>query len=95
LVTTTSTVPAACVGVVAVIVLLLVTVTFVAVVPPNFTVAPDRNLVPVIVTGVPPLAVPELGPMPVTVGAGLEAELTSWIDFATEGTPLLLIKNNM
>ena len=48
----------------------LTTVTLPADVPPNFTVAPDRNPVPVIVTAVPPAAGPELGAMPVTVGAG-------------------------
>ena len=77
------------------IVALPVTDTFVAVVPPNFTVAPDKKFVPVIVTAVPPLAVPELGLIPVTPGAGLEPELTSWINFATEGTPLLFSKNSM
>jgi len=50
---------------------LLATDTPVAAVPPNFTVAPDRNPVPVMLTNVPPLTVPEDGPIPVTVGAGL------------------------
>jgi hypothetical protein len=51
---------------------LLFTLTPVADVPPSFTVAPARNPVPVIVTGVPPLAVPELGEIELTVGAGLK-----------------------
>jgi hypothetical protein len=56
---------------VAVIEVLLTTVTPVAAVPPTVTVAP-RNPVPVMVTAVPPLAVPDVGEIPVTVGAGLE-----------------------
>lgn len=71
LVTTTSTVPAACAGVVAVMEVLLTTVTPVAAVPPSFTLAPDKNPVPVMVTAVPPLAEPEMGEMAVTVAAGL------------------------
>ena len=71
LVTTTLTAPAACAGVVAVIDVLLTTVTPVAAVPPSFTVAPARKPVPVIVTAVPPLAVPEFGVIELTVGAGL------------------------
>ena len=67
-VTTTFTAPAACAGVVAVIVVLLTTTTLVAAVPPNVTVAPDAKLVPLIVTGVPPLVVPEVGE--IEVGAG-------------------------
>ena len=71
LVTTTLTAPAACAGVVAVIDVLLTTVTPVAAVPPSFTVAPARKPVPVMVTAVPPFAVPELGVIALTVGAGL------------------------
>ena len=73
LVTTTLTAPAACAGVVAVIDVLLTTVTPVAAVPPRLTVAPVRKPVPVIVTGVPPAVVPMLGEIDVTVGAGLLA----------------------
>ena len=58
-------------GVVAVILLLSTTVTFVAATPPKLTVAPLRKFVPVIVTEVPPLLVPELGEMLLAVGAGL------------------------
>ena len=72
LVTTTATVPAACAAVVAVMDVLLITVTFVAVVPPSFTVAPDKNPVPIRLTAVPPPADPEVGEMELTVGAGLE-----------------------
>ena len=71
MVTTTFTVPAACAAVVAVIDVLLTTVTPVAAVPPRLTVAPARKPVPVMVTAVPPLAVPELGLIELTVGAGL------------------------
>jgi hypothetical protein len=54
-------------------VLFFTTTTPVAAVPPNFTVAPARKPVPVIVTEVPPLTVPLLGEIEVTVGAGLPA----------------------
>ena len=70
LVTTTLTAPAACAGAVVVINVALTTVTPVADVPPNFTVAPVKNPVPVIVTAVPPAAGPDAGAIPVTVGAG-------------------------
>ena len=70
LVTTTSTAPAACAAVVAVIVVLFLTLTPVADVPPNFTVAPVRKPVPLMVTGVPPAVVPEVGEIELTVGAG-------------------------
>ena len=71
LVTTTFTVPAASAGVVAVIDVLLTTVTPVAAVPPKLTVAPAKKFVPVIVTPVPPAVGPVLGAIEVTVGAGL------------------------
>jgi hypothetical protein len=58
-----------------VIEVLLTSVTPVAAVPPNFTVAPARKPVPVTVTAVPPLMFPELGVIEVTVGAGLEEGL--------------------
>src|ERR1700687_1025013 len=67
----TFTAPAAWAGVMAVIDVLLTSVTPVAAVPPRPTVAPARKPVPVIVTAVPPLIVPELGVIEVTVGAGL------------------------
>ena len=68
--TLTLTAPAACEGVVAVIVVALTTVTAVAAVPPMVTVGPAMKPVPVIVTAVPPLVVPEIGATLVTVGAG-------------------------
>jgi hypothetical protein len=71
-VTTTLTIPAACTGVVAVIDVLFTIVTLVAGVPPKLTVAPDRKPVPVRVTAVPPIVVPELGVIEVKVGAGLD-----------------------
>jgi NADH-quinone oxidoreductase subunit N len=40
-------------------------------VPPTVTVAPSTNPVPVIVTGVPPVAGPDAGVMPVVAGPGL------------------------
>ena len=69
LVTTTFTAPAACAGVVAVIDVLLATVTPVAAVPPIVTVAPDTKFVPVMVTGVPPSVVPDVGEIELTPGA--------------------------
>ena len=71
LVTTTLAVPAECAGVVAVMELLLTTVTPVAEVPPNLTDAPERNPVPVMVTDVPPAVVPDAGDILLMVGAGL------------------------
>ena len=71
---TTLTAPAACAGVVAVIEVLLTRVTPVAGVPPKLSVTPVRKPVPVTVTVVPPLVVPELGVISVTVGAGLDGE---------------------
>jgi hypothetical protein len=47
----------------------LTTVTLVAAVPPMLTVAPLAKPVPVIVTDVPPLVLPEVGEIEVTVGA--------------------------
>ena len=70
LVTTTLTAPAAWAGVVAVIEVLFTTVTPVAAMPSKLAVAPVRKPVPVIVTAVPPLVLPEDGETPVTVGAG-------------------------
>jgi hypothetical protein len=58
-------------AVVAVIDVLLTTVTPVAAVPPKLTVAPAKKFVPAIVTVVPPPAGPVLGATDVTVGAGL------------------------
>jgi hypothetical protein len=73
LVTATLTAPVAWAGVVAEIDVLLATTTAVADVPPKLTVAPGRNPVPAMVTPAPPLVVPELGEIEVTVGAGLAA----------------------
>ena len=71
LVTVTVTAPTLPAGVVAVIVVLFTTVTFVAAVLPNFTVAPAAKFVPVIVTAVPPAAGPLLGDTLVTVGGAI------------------------
>ena len=67
-VTVTVTAPAAWAGVVPVIVVLFTTVTLVAAVPPNVTVAPAAKFVPVIVTAVPPAVVPLFGETLLTVG---------------------------
>jgi hypothetical protein len=55
---------------VAVIELMLYTLTFTAAAPPKLTVAPGANPVPEIVTEVPPLVVPDVGEIVATVGAG-------------------------
>jgi hypothetical protein len=73
LVTITLTTPAECAGAVAVIDVLFTTVTPLAEVPPKLTVAPARKPVPVMVIAVPPLTLPVLGAIEVTVGAGLTA----------------------
>src|SRR5438132_5815243 len=73
LVTVTLTAPAACAGVVAVIVVLLTTLTPVAALPPTLTIAPAAKLLPVMVTSVPPFVDPDAGATPVTVGAGTDA----------------------
>ena len=52
----------------ALIVVLLTTVTFVAAVPPRDTVAPGRKPLPAILIEVPPAVVPELGVMLLTSG---------------------------
>jgi hypothetical protein len=67
-VTTTSKVPAACTGVVAVTWVALTTLTPVAAVPPTVTVAPAAKFVPVIVMTVPPDAGPDVGLTAPTVG---------------------------
>ncbi len=56
---------------VAVIVVLLTTLTPVAAVPPMVTVAPATKLVPVIVRTVPPAVEPDVGVTPLIVGAAL------------------------
>ena len=71
LVTVTVTAPALPAGVVAAIVVLFTTTTFVADALPNFTVAPATKFVPVIVTAVPPEVDPLLGLTPVTVGGAV------------------------
>src|SRR2546427_8305825 len=65
----TFTGPAACAVVVPVMVVPAIVVT-VSAEPPNDTVAPAANPVPVTVTDVPPAAAPLLGVTEVTVGAG-------------------------
>ena len=67
-VTVTSTVPAPA-GEVTVMEVALFTVTLVAAVAPNFTVAALVKFVPVMLTTVPPAVGPLVGAMLVTVGA--------------------------
>ena len=69
-VTMTLAVPAAWLGVVAVIVVAFTTETPVAAVPPKVTPVAPVRAVPVIVTLVPPAVGPEFGLTEVTVGAG-------------------------
>ena len=69
MVTVTSTVPAACAGVVTVIEVAEFTVTPVPGEPLKLTDAPLMKFVPVIVTEVPPLVGPEFGLTLVTAGA--------------------------
>jgi hypothetical protein len=67
-VTVTSTVPAACPGLVAVIFELETTVKLVALTVPNLTFVTVSSVVPVIVTAVPPPVEPEAGETLVMVG---------------------------
>src|SRR2546423_15493546 len=69
-VTVTLTVPAACAGVLAVMLVALTRTTFVAATPPIVTAAPLWKPGPVMVTFVPPATVPNAGAVPVTVTAG-------------------------
>ena len=68
-VTVTLTVPRAPAGEVAVIEV-AVSAVIVPDAVPNLTLVAPARLVPVMVTGVPPALEPEVGPTPVTVGAG-------------------------
>ena len=69
LVTTTLTTPAVCAGVDTVMEVAVVAVT-VAAVPPKVTFSPATKFAPVMVTVVPPEAVPDVGERLETVGAG-------------------------
>ena len=69
-VTTTSTAPAACAGVVAVTCVAEPTVNEVAAVPPKVTDVVLLRFVPVIVTAVPPAVGPDDGTIVDTVGGG-------------------------
>ena len=69
-VTVTSTAPAACPGVLAVIVVALRAAALAAAVPPNETVVPALKLVPEIVSCVPPRDVPDATESVVMSGAG-------------------------
>ena len=67
-VTVTVAAPAVPAGVVAVMIVLFTTATFVAAALPNVTVAPEAKFVPVMVTLVPPRVEPVFGDTFVTVG---------------------------
>jgi|ERR1700683_2179099 len=69
-VTVTSTVAAVCAGDTAVIEVGELTVKLVAAIAPNITALAPVKLVPVIVTAVPPAAVPLVGDSFLTAGAG-------------------------
>ena len=75
LVTTTLTAPAACAAVVPRICVELSQVTLVAARPPRDSEAPERKLLPVTVTTVPPAAAPEAGLIEDTAGAGIGVEV--------------------
>ncbi|MNQ66366.1 hypothetical protein D3C85_808570 [compost metagenome] len=68
-VTRTSTIPVPA-GVVAVIWVVLLTVTSVASAPSKVTAAPPAKFIPIMITVVPPEDGPEPGETAVTVGAG-------------------------
>ena len=70
-VTVTVTAPALPAGVVAVMVVLFTTTTFVAAELSNVTVAPEAKFVPVMVTLVPPSVEPVFGDTLVTVGGAM------------------------
>ena len=70
-VTVTFTAPAEPAGVVAVICVLLTTVTFVAALLPKLTVAGATKFAPAIVTPVPPASGPEFGVTLPIVGAAV------------------------
>jgi hypothetical protein len=66
-----STVPAVPAGLVALIWLAELTVKLEAALLPKSTAVAPLRLVPVMVTTVPPMLVPEVGLMPLTTGAGV------------------------
>ena len=70
MVTVTLMVPAEWAGVVAAIVVLLITLTFVAATPPKLTVAPAAKFAPLMVVDVPPAVVPVFGEMVLIEGGG-------------------------
>src|SRR3989442_14644373 len=82
-----SRVPAACVGVVALICVLLMTLTPVAAAPPTVTVAVASKFVPLIVIAVPPVVGPEVGLTPVTVGGGGAAGVNASVGVPPRGWP--------
>lgn len=77
LVTVMSTVPVSPAGDVAVSLVSLIYVMLVASVVPNLTVVSEVNLLPVIVTGVPPIKGPVFGVIPDTTGTARYVNLSS------------------
>src|SRR5690242_11707844 len=73
--TVTSTTPAECAGVVAVIIVPLTTVTFVASAPPIVISAPGEKFAPLTEIVLPPLPVPIEGESDATEGAGAAVPL--------------------
>ena len=73
-VNTTSAGPAACAPVVAVTVVELTCVTFVAATPPIVTVTVGAKFEPLIVTAVPPRVEPDDGAIDDTIGGGRKAK---------------------
>jgi len=85
LTTVTPVVAGTCGGVFAVIVVLVTNLTLLAAAKPKLTTAlPETKLVPVIVTGVPPLDGPEVGVMEVTV-APLPGAVPAVVNDQTDG----------
>src|SRR5438445_8934478 len=72
---TTLTAPAAWAAVVPRIFVELSHVTLVAATPPRDSEAPERKLLPVTVTTVPPATVPEAGLIEDTAGAGMGVDV--------------------
>src|SRR4051794_26300392 len=89
-VTVTLTLPEACAGVFAVMLVALTTTTFVAALPPIVTEAPFWKPVPAMVTGVPPFGVPCDGVTEVTVTDGATAVTVTFADFVSEQPALVV-----
>ena len=88
--------PAAWAPVLAVMVVLLTTVTFVAALAPRVTVAPGRKPVPVMVTAVPPGSDPVVGLIEVTVTAGgAGVTVTPAVLLSEQPAPVVTVKERV